>query len=145
MSKVTPEDLEKLREMNDLIQEITDRAAKKAAAETVRRLGKLGRITYVPATSYQKTERLLYLFPKLPQDQPDRQRVAAALEQIRDDEYAGIIPSKYFDGFTIAEIAEEYGAKYQTISKQRARLIRILAQELFPEDVLDEIVGRREE
>ena len=139
--KVTPEDVEALHQLNEYIAEITDRAASKAARETVRQLTRLGRVTYVPSSSYQKTEQLLYLFPKLPEDHPQRQRILQAMERIREDEYFGIIQERYFDGRTIAQIAEIYGSKYQTISKKRTKLVRILASELFPEDVLAEILG----
>lgn len=139
--KVTPEDVEALHQLNEYIAEITDRAASKAARETVRQLTRLGRVTYVPSSSYQKTEQLLYLFPKLPEDHPQRQRILQAMERIREDEYFGIIQERYFDGRTIAQIAEIYDSKYQTISKKRTKLVRILASELFPEDVLAEILG----
>lgn len=139
--KITPEDLSALREYNDYISEIIKKAADRAARETVRQLTRLGRVTYVPSSSYQKTEQMLYLFPKLPEDHPQRQRILQAMERIREDEYFGIIQERYFDGRTIAQIAEIYGSKYQTISKKRTKLVRILASELFPEDVLDEILG----
>jgi hypothetical protein len=43
---------------------------------------------------------------------------------------------------TLEEISEIYDCKYQNISKKRNKLIKILASELFPEDVLNELMQR---
>lgn len=140
--KITPEDLSALREYNDYINEIIKKAADRAAETAVRRMASLGKVRYVNASSYQKTEQLLYLYPRLAADHPDKLKVAEALEAIENDEYRDVIVERYFEKHTIAEIAEIYGAKYQTISKQRTKLVRILAGEIFPEEVADEIMGR---
>ena len=142
MIKITPEDLAALKEYNDYINEIIKKASDRAAEAAVRRMASLGKVRYVSASSYQKTEQLLYLYPKLSEDHPDRIKVAEALEAIEGDEYRDVIVERYFEKHTIAEIAEIYGAKYQTISKQRTKLVRILAGEIFPEEVADEIMGR---
>ena len=70
--KITPEDLSALREYNDYISEIIKKAADRAAETAVRRMASLGKVRYVNASSYQKTEQLLYLHPKLAADHPDR-------------------------------------------------------------------------
>jgi RNA polymerase sigma factor (sigma-70 family) len=140
---ITPEDLQALKEFNDYIREITDRAAAKAAREAVKRLGRLGRITYVNATSYQKTEQLLYLYRALPEDHEERKRIDAALDHLAGDEYRDVIIERYMERRTLEDIAELYGAKYQTIARQRTRLVRLLACDLFPEDVAREIRGTK--
>lgn len=124
------------------VQKIIDQAAEDAALKAVRKLKEAGRITYVFSNSFKKTEDLLYLYPKLPEDHPERLRIDKALEKIQDDDYKDVIVSRYFDGMTIAEISEIYDCKYQNISKKRNKLVRILASELFPEDVAKEILGR---
>lgn len=121
---------------------IIDKAAEAAATRTLNKLKSAGRITYIFSNSFKKTEELLYLYPKLPADHPERIRIDKALEKINDDEYADVIRSRYFDGLNIIEISEIYDCKYQNISKKRNKLVKILASELFPEDVLNEILQK---
>ena len=132
MAELKAEDLKKL----------IDAAAEAAASRTLRKLKDAGRITYVFSNSFKKTEELLYLYPKLPADHPERKRIEQALEKIKDDDYKDVIASRYFDGMTITEISEIYDCKYQNISKKRNKLVKILASELFPEDVLKEILEK---
>ena len=124
------------------LQRMIDKAADAAALKTLRKLKEAGRITYVFSNSFKKTEELLYLYPKLPTDHPERIRIDKALERIKDDDYKDVIASKYFDGLTITEISEIYDCKYQNISKKRNKLVKILASELFPEDVLKEVLQK---
>lgn len=124
------------------VKEIIEQAAEAAAQKTLRKLKDAGRITYVFSNSFKKTEELLYLYPKLPEDNTERIRIDKALKKIEDDDYYGVIPSRYFDGMTIAEISEIYDCKYQNISKKRNKLVKILASELFPEEVLQEILDK---
>lgn len=124
------------------LEAIIQKAADAAASRVMNRLKNAGRITYVFSNSFKKTEELLYLYPKLPEDHPERLRINQALEKISEDEYADVIASRYFDGLTIVEISDIYDCKYQTISKNRNRLVKILASELFPEDVLNEILEK---
>ena len=134
---------QKVNEMiNPEIKEMIDQAAEAAAAKAVRKLKDSGRITYVFSNSFKKTEELLRLYPKLPDDHPERKRIEQALEKIKDDEYCDVIASRYFDGLSIVEISEIYDCKYQNISKKRNKLVKILASELFPEDVLNEILQK---
>lgn len=124
------------------LKKLIDLAAEAAADKTLRKLKDAGRVTYVFSNSFKKTEELLYLYPKLPEDHPERQRIDKALERIKDDDYKDVIASRYFDGMTITEISEIYDCKYQNISKKRNKLVKILASELFPEDVLKEILQK---
>lgn len=132
--------------MNNLTQEelqhMIDRAAEAGAIRAIKKLKSAGRITYVFSNSFKKTEELLYLYPKLPEDHPERKRIDKALEKIQNDDYCDVIASRYFDGLTITEISDIYDCKYQNISKKRNKLIKILAAELFPEDVLKELLER---
>ena len=126
----------------DNIKEIIEQVAEATSQKTVKKLKDAGRITYVFSNSFKKTEELLYLYTKLPEDNPERIRIDQALKKIEADDYYGVIPSRYFDGMTIAEISEIYDCKYQNISKKRNKLVKILASELFPEDVLKEILEK---
>lgn len=126
----------------DQVQRMIDKAADAAALKALRKLKDAGRVTYVFSNSFKKTEELLYLYPKLPEDHPERQRIDQALKKIEDDDYKDVIASRYFDGLTITEISEIYDCKYQNISKKRNKLVKILASELFPEDVLKEILQK---
>lgn len=124
------------------IRTLIEEAAEKAASKTVKKLKENGRITYVFSNSFKKTEELLYLYPKLPEGHPERARIEKALEKIKDDDYCDVIASRYFDGMTITEISDIYDCKYQNISKKRNKLVKILASELFPEDVLKELLEK---
>lgn len=124
------------------IKEMINQAAEAAAAKAVKKLKDSGRITYVFSNSFKKTEELLYLYPNLPEDHPERMRIDKALKKIENDDYKDVIASRYFDGMTITEISEIYDCKYQNISKKRNKLVKILASELFPEDVLQEILEK---
>lgn len=128
--------------MDEEMKKAIDQAAEAAAMKTLRKLKDAGRITYVFSNSFKKTEELLYLYPKLPEDHPERIRIDQALKKIEDDDYKDVIASRYFDGMTITEISEIYDCKYQNISKKRNKLVKILASELFPEDVLKEILQK---
>lgn len=124
------------------IRTLIEDAADRAAAKTLKKLKEAGRVTYVFSTSFKKTEELLYLYPKLPEGHPERARIEKALEKIKDDDYCDVIASRYFDGLTITEISDIYDCKYQNISKKRNKLVKILASELFPEDVLKELLEK---
>ena len=82
---------------NEELEKIIQKAAEEAAAKTVKKLKDAGRITYVFSNSFKKTEELLYLYPKLPADHPERLRIDEALKKIEDDEYCDVIASRYFD------------------------------------------------
>ena len=124
------------------IRTLIEKAADEAASRTLKKLKEAGRVTYVFSTSFKKTEELLYLYPKLPEGHPERARIEKALEKIKDDDYCDVIASRYFDGLTITEISDIYDCKYQNISKKRNKLVKILASELFPEDVLKELLEK---
>ena len=124
------------------VEELIEKVAETTALKTIKKLKDTGRITYVFSNSFKKTEEILYLYPKLSYYNPEKKRIDKALDKIRDDDYYGVIESRYFDKLTINEISEIYGCKYQNISKKRNKLVKILASELFPNDVLDEILQK---
>ena len=128
--------------ISEEIRQIIIQTAEQTASRTLKKLKDNGRITYAVSNSFKKTEELLYLYPKLPEGHPERKRIEAALDKIKDDDYCDVIASRYFDGLSITEISDIYDCKYQNISKKRNKLVKILALELFPEDVLKELLER---
>lgn len=128
--------------ISEEIRQIIIQTAEQTASRTLKKLKDNGRITYAVSNSFKKTEELLYLYPKLPEGHPERKRIEAALDKIKDDDYCDVIASRYFDGLSITEISDIYDCKYQNISKKRNKLVKILASELFPEDVLKELLER---
>lgn len=126
------------KEMENLLYKVADRAVTVA----LNRLKNEGRITYYFSDSFTKTEDLLYLYPKLPDDNETKIKIDKVLETIKNDNYFGLIHYRYFDGMTFEQIAEIYDCQSKNVSKQRSRLIRKLATELFPEDVLQEILKK---
>ena len=64
-------------------------------------------------------------------------RIDNALMNIEDDKYYEIIVLRYFKGWTIDEIAEEFGVTGKTIGTNRSRLVKELQFNLFPEILLD--------
>lgn len=127
---------------NEEIKALIKETAEETAKKTLRQLTGTGRVKYIFSNSFKKTEEVLYLYPKLADDNPEKKKIDEALEKIADDDYCDVIASRYFDGLTITEISEIYDCKYQTISKNRNKLIKTLAAELFPEEVLKEILER---
>ena len=91
--------------------------------------------------SFRKTEAVLRMYTKLPENHPERARVDKAMETLSDVDYKDIIPSIYFDGMMVQELAEIYDCEDATIIKRRNKLVRRLARELFPEDVIREEVS----
>ena len=101
------------------------------------RLHKEGKVSFQNVVTFNMDE-----YVKIPENHPERQRIDKALEKIQDDDYCDVIASRYFDGMTITEISDIYDCKYQNISKKRNKLVKILASELFPEDVLKELLDK---
>lgn len=124
------------------IEALIDRTATLAAEKAVHRLKEIGKIKYQFSNSFKKTEELLYLYPNLPENNPQKIRIEKALDKIKDYDYKDIVASFYFDDMSLVEISEIYDCKYQNISKKRNKLVKILASELFPEDVLKELLER---
>ena len=124
------------------LKSMLNEAAERGATMAINRLRDKGKIRYYLSNSFRKTEDLLYLYPKLPDDNKKKQKINEALSKIENDEYYGVIASRYFDCMTISAISEIYDCKPQNISRHRNKLIRILASELFPEDVLKEILEK---
>ena len=123
-------------EIKTIIKQAAEESATRTA-EKLRMTGKIYRRSF--PKSFDKTEELLIKFPQMKEDDPDRQRVEKALKSIEHFDYCDIIASKYFDGLTLEEIADIYDCAYPTIFNYRNRLIFILARQLFPDLVIEEL------
>ena len=128
--------------MNNETMKLIESIADQAAEKTLKRLKHAGYIRFHQTGSFEKTEKLLTLYPKLPEDNPTRLRIDEALKAIEKYDYKDVVASKYFDGLTIQEISDIYDCTPQTISQRKNKLVKILACELFPEDVLNEILEK---
>ena len=127
---------------NKELEALMYKVADKAVTVALNRLKNEGRITYYFSDSFTKTEDLLYLYPKLPANNETRIKIDQALEKIKDDKYYGLIHYRYFEDKTFEQIAEIFDCQSKNASKHRNKLIRKLAAELFPEDVLREIINK---
>lgn len=67
--------------------------------------------------------------------------IEAALKEIERDPYFEIITLKYFEDYTIAEIALKIHCEASTVSRNRSRLVRELSTILFSDEVLRELYG----
>lgn len=124
------------------LDQIIEKTAELAVNKTLKKLKNSGKVKNIDTDSYKKTEELLYLYPKLPEGHPVRAKIDKAMESIKEDDYCDVIASKYFDGMSISEISIIYDCQWRWIAKKKKKLIKILAAELFPEDVAKEILER---
>lgn len=121
------------------IEKIIEQTASATADKVVRKLKDGGRLKRYASDACKKTEELLYLYPALPDGHHEKKAIKTAIDKIQADPYSPIIYMRYFKRQTLESISESLNCKYQTVSKNRNRLIRILAGELFPELVAEEI------
>jgi len=66
-------------------------------------------------------------------------RIDEALESIIDDPYYSVIEYFYFEGYTRESIADIYGTTVTTISRNKTRLLKKLAPQLFSDEVIFEL------
>ena len=118
---------------------------------TVSELKRAGMIRENRLNSYQKTERILFMYPKMKRNVSEYdldglkitsrfvKMIDEALKDISDDPYFQIIELKYFNGWTHEQIAEYFDVQPAAISKQRKRLINRLRGILFSDDFISEL------
>ena len=123
----------------------------KTVKRTVSELKRNGLIKENRLNSFQKTEKILYLYPQMRQNvfkyDFDGLKITTefvnlieeALAGISHDPYYEIIPMKYFSGFTHEQIAEHFDVQPAAISKQRKRLINQLRGVIFSDDFIKEL------
>ena len=123
----------------------------KTVKRTVSELKRSGMIRENRLNSFQKTEKILSLYPQMKRNvlkyDFDGLKITAefvklideALAGISHDPYYEIIPMKYFDGKTHEQIAEHFDVQPAAISKQRKRLINQLRGVIFSDDFIMEL------
>lgn len=106
--------------------------------------------------AYIKTEKLLYTYPALKralEHKDSNNTVLAervikmiddAIDQISDDLYADVIPRLYFDRETIENVAFDHEVSPTTIGANRKRLIHQLKVYLYTDDVIDDLLPKKE-
>lgn len=62
------------------------------------------------------------------------------LEHLEDDPYYDILPMRYFEGRTLEDIGVYFGVDHTTISRNKNRLVKELAMQLFPDEVALEMM-----
>ena len=118
---------------------------------TVTELKRAGMIRENKLNSFQKTERILYEYPKFKKIVTEYKfddmtitpkfvsMIDDALQSISDDPYYKIIELKYFDGWTHEQIAEYFDVQPAAISKQRTKLINRIRAGIFSDDFISEL------
>ena len=122
-----------------------------AVKQTVSELKRNGLIKENRLNSFQKTEKILFLYPQMKRNvlkydfdglkitNDFVKLIDEALAGISHDPYYEIIPMKYFDGKTHEQIAEHFDVQPAAISKQRKRLINHLRGVIFSDDFITEL------
>ena len=67
--------------------------------------------------------------------------VEDGLKALQIDPWYEILPMLYFEGRTQEDIASHLHTTQKTISKQKTRLVRELALQMFPDQVIDELLS----
>lgn len=122
------------------IREVIEKSAEHAVNKAIKELEKKKMIKQKNINSFKKTEKILFVYKNLNDKDETKKRIKDALDTIKDDDYYGIIEEYFFFNLTFERISEIYDVNYRTISKQRIRLVNKLAQELFPNEVIKEIL-----
>lgn len=127
-----------------------------AVKQTVAELKRAGMIRENKLNSFQKTEKILFLYPQIKRNVSEYdfyglkittefvKLIDEALLEISHDPYYEIIPMKYFSGFTHEQIAEHFDVQPAAISKQRKRLINQLRGVIFSDDFIKELFDDNE-
>ena len=127
-----------------------------AVKQTVAELKRAGMIRENRLNSFQKTEKILFLYPQMKRNVSEYDfdglkittefvnLIEEALKGISHDPYYEIIPMKYFSGFTHEQIAEHFDVQPAAISKQRKRLINQLRGVIFSDDFITELFDGNE-
>jgi hypothetical protein len=84
----------------------------------------------------KKAEKLLYLYPHT---DTCYKKLQKAVDNIKSDKYYDIIDMKY------REIAEELGLDDNTVYKHKRRLVELVTDVLYADDIVKEIMGEIED
>lgn len=123
---------------NDEIECIISKTVKK----TVHQLKRNNMLREYKTTSFKKTEKLLYEYPKMQPLSSDGKsiisKIEKALEYIKDDDYYELIELRYFKQLKYDKLVEYFGVERNSIIYHKQRLINKIKPFLFPDDVIKE-------
>lgn len=115
--------------------------AKELIEMTIAELKRNNMLRLNQTSSFQKTEKILYMFPDIEDiEEPFLERVKLSLEKLEVDEME-IIQMKYFDKMTHEEIAEELDVDTSTITRRKNKAVKRLSFMLFPSDAINELLN----
>ena len=66
--------------------------------------------------------------------------IEKCMAALKNDPYYKTLEMRYFEGKTLEEIAFEFKCDHSTISRNKNRLVKELSMQLFPDDVINEIL-----
>ncbi len=67
--------------------------------------------------------------------------IEKCMKALENDPYYKTLEMRYFDGKTLEEIAFEFGCDHSTISRNKNRLVKEISMQIFPDDVVNEILN----
>mgnify|MGYP003290905991 CR=1 FL=1 len=109
---------------------------------TIAELKRNNMIRLSQMSSFQKTEKILYMFPDIEEvNEPFLNRLRECLERLKDDDDFDIIDMKYFQQMTHEEIAEFIDVDPSTVTRRKNRIVKRLSFMLFPSDAINELLN----
>nr|DAV15020.1 MAG TPA: RNA polymerase sigma factor [Caudoviricetes sp.] len=90
----------------------------------------------------KKVEKLLYLYPHT---ETCYKKLQKAVDSIRNDKYYSVIEMRFFRKMKYREIAEKMGMDDNTVYKNKCRLVELVADVLYADDIVKEIIEDTEE
>lgn len=135
----------KVEEAKERILQHDRKIIEQTVNETVLKMKMAGLLKENRKTVTEKLEELLRNYKTFKKIQGKEKtaelvkRMDEALESIIDDPYYSVIEYFYFEGYTRERIADIYNTTVTTISRNKTRLLKKLAPQLFSDEVIFEI------
>lgn len=93
-------------------------------------------------SSFQKTEKILYVYPDIADvDEPFLCLLKESLEKLKHEPDFEIIEMKYFQKLTHEQIAELIDVDPSTVTRRKNRIVKRLSFMLFPADAINELIN----
>lgn len=126
---------------DDKIKEIIN----KTVATTVLQLKAAGLLGNESKNAFEKTEALLYQYPKLKDlDEPYARRVVqeveACLADVKNEPYVNVISLYYFSGLSNVACAMELMCDERTCRRNRRKLVQQFAVRLASDEFIRELL-----
>ncbi|MCR0569376.1 hypothetical protein MKC54_11030 [[Clostridium] innocuum] len=87
---------------------------------------------------FKKAEKLLYLYADC--SETCYKKLDKAVKSIQNDKYYPLIEMRFFKKMTYEEIAESMGLAVKTIYKHKRRLVERVADALYADEIIKEIL-----